>query len=540
MTLSRRTDYNYSNKIHANSTSYGIRNYYVLNTNTGPAEIRLPNCWEEGVMFFRPFPHPNPENPNLPLPGRNSNQNDDHTPWYVVIEAAKHVGVDDDNKYTWLLYPPHVANAHELRNRNPYIMLYWACYSAKQGKHGSRISRLWHDSWNEYVEETMKSGGGKKGQGGIPVPSKLYFLQGAIYVNGDKSYIDNGRTVPLGLDPSDPLQVIQLSVSAGKSLATLADMPKVGQNNQVILDRDGNPQRVINDIVGTYDPNTGALNGGAIIGLFNPNGKRPYVWRFNDVTTYVPPRPGVRQVTMAMYHCGAVAQLQIGGKIFTASLKPEEMNVVKSKWQWWFPDESGEGGILKFPSREEQMVYICRALRPIAGIVRYALGDQPDLWTSEVNSILGNAVSFVGNHSNYQTQQQLPNESELQEAPYYDSTPQFPQQPQNPVKTAADLREAVRRAVAAAPRKEVTQNMPTHPPQRQPSATPHEYNEEQLLAGHIDEAFSSFTKNFPSHNEKLSYQNPQLPLPPVPPGYVDNIPNNEFDDPDNSYDNETF
>lgn len=340
--------------------------------------------YTKGPLVFRPVPARDYDNINNLARGRESAAQRHYSHFMFPVAAAKYFGAEDQNKFTFLLHQP----GDEVGRRNePYTNFYWACYRAnKEGVFAG--GRSWDARWNQLMV-------GSSGKGAsITRPTKMHFMQGFVYANGEEEFLGGEREFARGEDPNEPMCVLQLPASAD-SLFHMFDTP--------VDSFDGNPDVDFNlpylfgDPVGSFDPATRTVQGGYFVCCFNPkvtkvqprsaaNPNSP--WLASSWNGQLDPKK------VAGYEFAISRGLALGGKKIKPSLDNRQVErVVKSSF-FWTP--SGDNaGILHFPSNEEKCEMIAQAFKSVPKLLEFAWFDRPEYLTAGVRKILGGAKSSV-------------------------------------------------------------------------------------------------------------------------------------------------
>lgn len=340
--------------------------------------------YNKGPLVFRPVPARDYDNINNLASGRESAAQRHYSHFMFPVAAAKYFGAEDQSKFTFLLHQPGDETG---RRNEPYTNFYWACYRAnKEGVFAG--GRSWDARWNQ-----LMVGGAGKGAA-ITKPTKLHFMQGFVYANGEEEYVGGEREFAKGEDPNESMCVLQLPASAD-SLFHMWDTPAETF--------DGNPDVNFNapyffgDPVGTFDPATRTVQGGYFVCCFNPK-----ITKLQPRTASNPTSPWLATSwngqldpkKIAGYEFAISRGLVVGGKKLKPSLDNQQVERVAKSSFFWTP--SGENaGILYFPSNEEKCEMMAQAFRSVPKLLEFAWFDRPEYLTPEVRKILGAAKSSV-------------------------------------------------------------------------------------------------------------------------------------------------
>ena len=383
-----RTKQTYSNREHARADSrvpYGDK---TINLKHFKVNLLRPE-YMGTEMVFRPWNALDPLEPEKKLErGRVVAEEYGQGQWVVKAMAASKIGIfatdGSTSNSTFLLYPPNTVK--EDKNKNPYSILYYACKRAyDQGEFGK--NKIWDSRWNKLMK-------GLKGQSAaMPPPKPLWFVQGQVYVNGDKAYIDNRREFPLGADPADDLTIIQLPGSAGDALMHMLDRRKPEFNGDPEEDPAG--PYVYGDPCGIYNEDDFTVNGGVFVTVFNPKkvGKR---FKDNKHTSWDGKIADVQGYEVVLSKRYVLDKVQ-----YTPGLSTENTQEVFKKSQFWLddPDNPSSPGLLYFPTQEEQLHWIARGFATVPKMIKFAWADHPEFFTAEVRKTLSAAVSVPVNGS---------------------------------------------------------------------------------------------------------------------------------------------
>ncbi len=370
-----------------------------INTALGSVQLVRPQG-DKGQCLLRAWPAPGLEDPaNSVQPCRNSQAPGDITEFMVKVMAAAFIGLGED-KRTFLCYlSGDQAGAEE----SPYRRFTKTCFQAKKvGKFHGSDNMEWKGTWNKYME-------GNKGKGGPAIPdiTGIWHLQGHVYINGDQKYMTADRGfVPLGMGDNDPLPVIQITDNVGGKLKNeLLDTPKDTWEG----DDPMAPYKY--DPIGVFDPDTRTMKGGMFIGIFKPNVyKLPVPPGSTDPKNPGKPHPQLTPTTWdgqppktkaGIWGYDAYLRRQYiaekGQPTLTADMDAAQTATMLKKYRFWLPDpdDKTSQGLLHIMSAEEQMREIAEAYAAEPKLVRFALGDQSELFTDEIEAILNNKKTFV-------------------------------------------------------------------------------------------------------------------------------------------------
>lgn len=381
MALPARAPSTYNNQVHGQREAFGMAGDYTLKTDRFRLRVSRPN-FKGAQLMFRPFPALDPLDPTRFKSARFAPEPKAHTDWYVSVPSASFVGATKDDKVSFLLYRRDLPGWEEDKRNNPYCVLYYACKAAFDGKKNrgqfSNGAGSWDGQWN-YLMKGDNTGGAD-----ISQPAMTTYMQGAVIQNDDRYCIYESRTAPDGLLDEDPLNVIKLSETAIESVVDLVDRP--GPNGGFLVP----------EPLGSPGPD-GALHGGLLFAVFNPQ-KTQWRPKFSTLKPGADPNDDKH---FKSYQAAASKSWSVqfkGTHNYLGALTPEQAKVAHSKCRFWFDDpQSGDQGLLRFLSIDEQVVLVARAFRAVPLLVRRAWHDHPEwLRRDEVAALLGRRVSVAG------------------------------------------------------------------------------------------------------------------------------------------------
>lgn len=373
--VAARTSYDYDPALDSGFSSGVPENDKTICAGVTNVQIVRPQ-WEKGPLIFRPFPVRDLARPNeILLPGRIKPTVQGLSPWPFGLPAANFIGTKD--KFTFFLAHPKDQAG---RKGSPYSKLYWAAEHAK--KEGTFASgRDWKGTWNKLLE-------GKKPA--LTPPSTRWRIQAAIYMNGDKPYLSADRDQPLGLLESDPLPVVDLSSAAGRALLELVDTYRQSEFEGDV-DKDPSLPFKYGDPVGRFSRKHGTITGGLIYHVYNP-----------QRTTYKSSTSFSGKIAVNQGYETHVSKKWIYDDTeYTADLDEDQVAQIFEKVEFWLPEldkKTGEivsPGLFHIPTYEEQMVWIAKAFSDVPRLLQFALADNPEFFTDDVNAILRQRTSAV-------------------------------------------------------------------------------------------------------------------------------------------------
>lgn len=390
----------YDSRQHGGSESRLMPGNKCLDTALGAVQLVSPQG-DKGQCLFRPWPAPSLEDPNVPQGCRQADDPNRISEWGVKVMAARFIGMGDD-KRTFLCY---LSGDQAGAEASPYCRFYWACYRAKKaGKFHGSDNMEWKGTWNKYIGQDA---GGGKGKGGPPITplTGLWHYQGHVYVNGEQKYMTAERNfVPLGLGDNDPLPIIQVSEHCGDGLRDLVMLANESW--------DGNDPAAMYkyDPIGVYDADSGTMVGGLMVGVYKPNvTKLPVPPGTKDPKNPGKPHP---QLTPTSWDGTAPKSANFWGyetylrrayvaekgqPTLTGAMDAAQTATMLSKYRYWFPDpdDKNSHGVLRILTAPEQMREIAEAFSAEPKLVRFALEDDDELFTDEINGILNHKKTFV-------------------------------------------------------------------------------------------------------------------------------------------------
>lgn len=284
----------------------------------------------------------------------------------------------------------------------PYPAFYDACKNAfKAGQFGNGGPR-WDVSWNSLMTAT-------DGQSPISDMKLRYFVVGHFYELGDdlntkqqviktwdgkqeQSSILDRKGVPFGLGENDPLVVAWMSGNAGDKVLELCKTIKDHYDG----DENANPALPYKygDPCGVHDKETGAVKGGLIFTMFNPEVYQPASYEHstwdgripgpNDFSSY--------QVSVSRSYTAS------DGTKYTGDLTAEEAQHVLNKnlYPWAQEGDEEDSTLLHETTVEEEAVLIAKGFADVPKLVEFAWTSHPEyLEFDEVRSILRKRKSFA-------------------------------------------------------------------------------------------------------------------------------------------------
>ena len=371
----KRMDYDQEEFVHGESTLF--RNDYTINTKCARVRVEVPRG-KEGIMVIRPWPSLDPEHPERLEKGRiGPHPYKGHGGWLQPVTAISMIGIDKDDKHTFLLYPPDAEK--EVKDQNPVNILTRMCAVANdQGKFSS--GGKWNSEWNRFMKGSQKGGGAS-----IPKPGPLWFSLGSVYVNGEKDYLDE-REHPRGEDEGDELTILRLATGTGRTIMELfAEEKKEFDGDE---DKTPSLKFVYGDPVGIPKHQEGIVKGGWFMTLWNPK-------NFRHKPTGPTSWTGKKKEFQG-YEVELSRKFEHNGETYSSGLSADQVKLIVARSRFWFPSSEGENdGLLYFPPVEQQCLYLARALRKVPKLYLLAMADHPEYVTDEVKAIFSERTSAV-------------------------------------------------------------------------------------------------------------------------------------------------
>lgn len=290
--------------------------------------------------------------------------------------AAKYVGIDNE-RFTFLLYHPgdERDNPNFERKQNPYVLLYNAL------QRGMKQRTFPNMSWMSLVEGR---------EAWVPKPTKIYFMQGLVFVKGKEIYLGSGK-YPRGsmVKPNDKPQIIQLSVSAGGKLENLL-------NDRNIEYAPGEDDRIVYNEAMTYgDPIHPKY--GRFVRVQNEKLLSESATADVSVVEWQQQATGGATVPAVALASGFLGYKVSLDKVLVLGEKPtkvtpnidkETLRRVKKHIQWW--DE-----VLHIPTTEELCLIIAKSLKGARAALEFAWADHPEYFTEDVMKVLKDAKQVL-------------------------------------------------------------------------------------------------------------------------------------------------
>jgi hypothetical protein len=351
--------------------SKGPKDDRTLNRRGPQVEIVRPKWTGAAPLTFRPLPMFCAEDPSRFDPTHLTTDDYDFSDFMRGIPSVKYVGIDQ--KFTFLTYDPRrVYNEnYNPRTDNPYHVLYNAIMDAVK-KTGEAIVNgrdVMTGKWSPLVNDGP--------QKAFNAPSKMYFMQGAIFESDGDLYIRK-NSPPKGLRNDDLPQIIELSKAAGDKIAKKLNMlnPEYRGDNDVEFQAE---MYAYGDVVN--------LEHGMFFTLFNPakhsnvvdmhedfeeddgndSGYTSWGVGINPTFDYVDKRQPVSVSADISQYAEVVAQRLVA-------------------WD----------DVLYFPPDDEICLWMAQAFRSMPALLEFGWQDNPEFFTDEVRGVLANRVSVPG------------------------------------------------------------------------------------------------------------------------------------------------
>lgn len=343
------------------------------------------------VMVFRPkwnggypltariWPNFNPSNPAEFDPLRLSGDVSDFSDFLRRPAAVTYAGLD--RKISFNLYDPR-DKEYDYYGTNPYQIFVDAITQAcKAGAAYIGQKNVLHAEWFHFVDKDHE-------RFCIPKATRLTFLQGFIYANGDDVFVQGGKP-PRGADPRDRLTIIQLNKGAGESFEALLNLETEGyQGDSDDLDSRFQYNRFLN------------IEDGLFVSFFNPKKHK-----IGEITGEVVPEATVVEEEEEEAPASDGKQGGFVGwgvamheRFFytserkryakKADLTPY-LDELLNRVAWW-------DDILHFPEHDELCLWIVSAFRTRPDLIRYAWQDHAEFFTDEVKGVLANRSQHQG------------------------------------------------------------------------------------------------------------------------------------------------
>lgn len=361
----------YDNETHGSHEQSAPPGDFSLNPGAH-AKLLRPR-YEGGPTIFRPWPLRDYDDPDNKLqPARKSVSPRGQNPWLVRVRTASRVGIATSGGgevYSWNLYEPWDEQA---RVSNPYVVFYRACQAAHDSSQFGP-GRRWDSRWNALMR------GRSNAQAAIAPPKYRWYIQGHVYVVGKQYYVGgkSGRELPFGLSNDDPLPVLQVAESVGDGILDLFALENPEWSGS---DADLYARFKYGSPLGIFDQSARVLKGGWLFIVYNPK-----VTQIRKDSSWSGEIRDIQEYEVALRN-----RWEHRNKTYVPDMSASETSQIFKKGAWWFndPDNPANVGLLRFPSPEEQVLFISRAFRSCPNLVRFAFYDHPEWFTDEVNAVL--------------------------------------------------------------------------------------------------------------------------------------------------------
>lgn len=407
VTRQARSRSQYDNESHGREDSSLPPGNRIYNTELTKLKVVFPSS-DKGPTIIRPWPCLDYKDPSQIIPGRATLHPKGVSEFCIRVTTAQMCGLPDrgHQRLSWILYEPWLAQ--QKREGNPLMIMFFALKSAlKQAKNAGNWD-LVKQIFGQHGDITA----GKTGKAAsFSGPRPVWLMQGEVFFNGDKDYCTgNERRVPLGMDPSDDLVVIQISGASGDRYMELLDTPKPN----IDADYTAEPWKAFRFGDPTGVPNAnGGVDGGSVVYLFNPkktrvqdvlgrNGKIPCAVINNTFMPLVNTgwdgklTDDQRKSPMAPEPGLLPSYKAPDGTVYTATMTPDRAQRVRDKWQFWWDDpNTSQKGLLRVPSVEEQCEYIAHGFHAMRKMLEYAWSDHREFFSDGVRAILNERRSEV-------------------------------------------------------------------------------------------------------------------------------------------------
>lgn len=378
---------NYSNAKHGMQQGGGVMpSDYCFNTRKHNLQVIYPNS-KGGLVYFRPFAALDKQSSTpVLLPGRELIDAGGQSEWIVKVAVCKYVGTVQNARCSYVLYLP---DHKEEKQKDPYVVLYNACFAAKERGQVGRGAR-WNPKWSALLTGSKQEGAK------MSAPDHMWVAQGLCYMNDDKVYVSQrGRDEPMGARDDDPLTVVVMSSGAGRALLRLLDTPRKNIDAPDEDDLDNNFK--YGSAVGKYNEETRRLEGGLIIGLFRPNGKTrierlaPFSAKGKSdlvVTSFSGQLKDIQGYEVSLHR-----SLMIDKTVYSASLSEKETDANFNKAQFFFPDDENDDGVIEVLPLERRLELLANAFKDQKGLLKFGWYGHDEFWTPEVQKILRGTVT---------------------------------------------------------------------------------------------------------------------------------------------------
>ena len=281
--------------------------------------------------------------------------------------------------------------------QEPYVLLQ---VTAKRAMMAGEFAdgRAWDPRWNKLLPPNNNPA--------ISPFKQMYFVVCSVYNNGPnldlvrehEEYTSGSKTVnkdhprdgiPLGEAPGDPMIVMQIPTSAGKSILKLACTRK---EDWVTNSKNPSATFKYGDPTGIFDPTTNTVKGGLFFTLFNPEVCKE---KFKHCTNSESPSdkgfPGYEAAVTTIYE-GPNGNL-------SANLAEDQVKHILEKHLFFWKEseqDPADSYLLHEPSIEERCVMLAKAFHPVPKLLEFAWLSNPEYLDFEsVRGILRNRTTVA-------------------------------------------------------------------------------------------------------------------------------------------------
>jgi hypothetical protein len=282
----------------------------------------------------------------------------------------------------------------------PYPSFYDACKNAfKAGKFASGGPR-WDSEWNSLMDNS-------DGKAPIVDMKTRYFVVGHFYELGpdfntqhqtirrwdgqkETTSILDRKGVPYGLGDNDPLVVAWMSGNAGEKVLDLCKTLK----DEWSGDEEANPALPYKygDPCGTYNKETGGVDGGLIFTMFNPEMYQPENHDHSTWDGRIPSPSDFSSYQVSVSRSYTAAD----GTKFTGDMAPEAAQKIfdKNLYPWAQEGDESDSTLLHEATVEEEAVLVAKGFADVPKLVEFAWTSHPEyLEFDEVQSVLRKRTS---------------------------------------------------------------------------------------------------------------------------------------------------
>lgn len=336
----------------------------TLNPSGPQVEVVRPKWNGKGPLTFRPLPMFCAEDPNGAFePTRLSTNPYDFSDFYRGYPAAKYVGIE--SKFTFVTYDPRWPRetSYNPRQENPFHVLYNALADAsKSGKAMCAGRNLMTTEWIPLISANSNDKA-------ISAPTKLYFMQGAIFE--DDGEVFTGRRVPKGFGEEDLPQIIELAKTAGDDIASRLNMLNPEYTGDTLPEYQSE-MYAFGDLVN--------LKTGSFITVYNPD-KHAVVGVDAAAHSNREFKSWCASISPEFCYIAQRQTITVGPDI------SKYEDIVRDRLVWW-------DDVLYIPTTEEICVWMAQAFCQFPDMLRFAWTDNPEFFSDDVNGILANRAAI--------------------------------------------------------------------------------------------------------------------------------------------------